>query len=227
MDSRPRPSCVDGSGQRQDPLVPPAPAAGGWVLLEHAGPWGPDAAADSPLVPAEVRAAVAERGLRLNLIRRHRRCPDSGTVTCFLASFRSSTGPHLERLCLSDSAELVGGPLDALAEGRPSRLGTPVTDPLYLVCTHGRVETCCARLGRPVARALTAAVGDRAWETTHVGGCRFAANLVCLPDGILYGRVGPRDVATVVRQAEAGRIALPWFRGSVAERAPHPFVADG
>jgi hypothetical protein len=34
--------------------------------------------------------------------------------------------------------------------------GTPSAEPVYLVCTHGRHDACCAVRGRPIAAALTA-----------------------------------------------------------------------
>lgn len=32
---------------------------------------------------------------------------------------------------------------------------------------------------------------QQTWEVTHVGGCQFAANLLVLPSGLLYGALGP------------------------------------
>jgi hypothetical protein len=51
-------------------------------------------------------------------------------------------------------------------------------EPIYLVCTHGRHDACCAVRGRPVAAALAAAYPERTWECSHIGGDRFAANVV-------------------------------------------------
>ena len=88
-----------------------------------------------------------------------------------------------------------------------------VAEPLYLVCTNGRRTPECELRGRPVVRSLAAEVGDRAWETTHVGGCRFAVNLVCLPSGVYYSRVAPDDVPLIVAATEQGRIWMPRYRG--------------
>jgi hypothetical protein len=53
---------------------------------------------------------------------------------------------------------------------------------------------------------------------SHVGGDRFAGNLVCLPEGLYYGRVEPADVWPVLDEYLARRIHLPLYRG----RAAHP-----
>ena len=71
-------------------------------------------------------------------------------------------------------------------------------DPLYLVCTHGRHDACCALRGRPVALELDRVRPGRVWETSHVGGDRFAANLLVLPTGEVYGRVLPFAASDLV-----------------------------
>jgi hypothetical protein len=85
--------------------------------------------------------------------------------------------------------------------------------PLYLVCTHGRHDPCCALLGRPVATALLARDPERTWESSHVGGDRFGANVVVLPAGLYLGRVAPGRVDAVVDAISTGRIPLDVLRG--------------
>ena len=60
----------------------------------------------------------------------------------------------------------------------------PHVHPLVLVCTNGRHDPCCATFGRPLARVLReGAQRDDVWECSHIGGDRFAANIVILPEG--------------------------------------------
>jgi hypothetical protein len=87
-----------------------------------------------------------------------------------------------------------------------------VTEPLYLVCTNGRHDPCCAEYGRPVARPSTELVGERVWECSHVGGDRFAGNLVCLPDGVFYGHLDPATALRAVA-AHEGAVLLEHWRG--------------
>jgi hypothetical protein len=90
---------------------------------------------------------------------------------------------------------------------------------LALVCTHSRHDVCCAVLGRPVAAAVAAGTDRQTWETSHLGGDRFAANLLLLPEGEVFGRLdGPAAVAAA-RAVDAGRLDLPHYRGRVG-RAP-------
>ena len=60
------------------------------------------------------------------------------------------------------------------------------------------------------------------WQSTHVGGDRFAGNLVTLPDGVYYGRVQPSEAWPVVEAALERRVHLPCYRG----RSCHGFAAQ-
>lgn len=51
------------------------------------------------------------------------------------------------------------------------------------------------------------------WETSHLGGDRFAGNLVSLPDGCYFGRVAPADAVELVADLRAGRLRLDGYRG--------------
>ncbi|HVF07448.1 MAG TPA: hypothetical protein VNC60_02630, partial [Actinomycetota bacterium] len=56
------------------------------------------------------------------------------------------------------------------------------------------------------------------WESPHVGGDRFAANMVAFPHGLVFGRVEPELGAEVVGAYAQGRIVLDHYRG----RTSHP-----
>jgi hypothetical protein len=103
-----------------------------------------------------------------------------------------------------------------VAGERPG-FGDPLDEPVYLVCTNGRHDRCCATYGRPLALALAAAFPEQAWESSHVGGDRFAGNLVCLPDGRYFGRVAAADAERVVDLHRRGRLDLAHYRGRCSD----------
>jgi len=101
-----------------------------------------------------------------------------------------------------------------LADIDPTRFpAAPSTSPAFLVCTHGRRDPCCAARGWPVAVALTDAFPEQTWQCSHVGGDRFAANVVALPQGLYYGRVTAADAVELARSHVEGRVTLPSLRG--------------
>jgi hypothetical protein len=83
----------------------------------------------------------------------------------------------------------------------------------YLVCTNGARDPCCAIRGAAVADALAEARPGAAYESSHFGGHRFAANLLVLPDGLFFGRLDVRSALAVLEELEAGRLPLEHFRG--------------
>jgi hypothetical protein len=210
--------CATLSRALTEPLHGTASVVRGWVLLEQPGPWGREAVTESRLEPA--LAAALERAaeaahLRLLLIRRPGRPGGRGAGglrACFVAH-TSQAGRWLERRPLGDPAELLELDMAAVVAGKRPGFGEPVDEPVYLVCTNGRHDRCCATYGRPAALALAASHRDLVWESSHVGGDRFAGNLVCLPGGHYFGRVGPGEAARVVDHHLAGAIDLDHYRG--------------
>jgi hypothetical protein len=89
-------------------------------------------------------------------------------------------------------------------------------EPIYLVCTHGRHDACCAVRGRPVAAALAAAYPERTWECSHIGGDRFAANVVILPHSLFYGHVTAARAVELAKAYDEGLVVPDLLRGSGA-----------
>jgi hypothetical protein len=193
-----------------------------WLLIEHPGPW-PEYTDDLDL-PAPIARAVAEAtrlGVRVQFIRRTARRRGTPPLWVY-AGHSAPDGPPawLEGRELADPAGLAGLDLSAVAAGVRPGFGEPVTGPLLLVCAHGRRNACCARTGAPLARALQSRFSDAVWETTHVGGDRYAANLVCLPHGIYYGNLGPAEAVAAVEAYQRGEVALDRLRGRAGTPEP-------
>jgi (2Fe-2S) ferredoxin len=193
-----------------------------WVMVEHQGAWPADVAdrlfaeALPPAAQRLLRELRMRARLRPLLIRRPGvRAGDRATRRTVLVGGVASadgTGRWLEQLEITDLRELADLDLAAVAEGRRG-LGSPVTGPVFAVCTHGAKDMCCATYGRPVARELAAAAPDRVWETTHVGGDRFSGNVLVVPDGYLYGHVSGESAPRVAAAALAGRVLPDLLRG--------------
>lgn len=187
-----------------------------WFLIEHPGPWGRDGLLDARLpkgVGAELRDLERRAGVRVLLIRkpdRERGAPDG--VLCSSVDTREAW--RGERIVdrIEDALDLDPRDRATFADAEHASL--------FVTCTHGRRDPCCAEQGRPLAEALHAAAPTAAWESTHVGGDRFAANVVAFPHGLYFGRVEPIEGPEIVAAyADEGRIAhLGRYRG----RSSHP-----
>lgn len=205
--------CAAASLARDDQLVGTASTVRSFLLVEHPGPWGQAALRDAAL-PGNLLAALRRRsvsaGVRVLFIRRHRQRGQDG-VRVF-AAHAHPVRPWLETARLDSHHDVLDLDLEALGAGRSPAL-QPRTGPVFCVCTHGRHDACCAEQGRPVAAALSRSHPDQTWEVSHLGGDRFAGNLLILPDGLGYGRVTPDGVTALAEAHLAGLISPDHLRG--------------
>lgn len=218
-------TCAGTSRRLGEEVAGTAPMVTAWLLVEQPGPWGRSAPSDSRLDPG-VAAALERRadqveGLRVQLVRRPARAGVTGQASeprTALVCHPGGPGGWLRRMEFTDPADLLDLDLGQVAAGMAPPGTRPHDRPVYLVCTNGARDRCCAEVGRPLAAALRDRFGDAVWETTHVGGHRFAGNVVCLPDGTYYGRLDAARGAEVIATHREGRLDLHRLRG----RSPLP-----
>jgi hypothetical protein len=184
-----------------------------WLLLEDRSAWGTDAVAER--FGADAAATAKRLGMRLLLVRRREGDPaDDAVRRAILVDTEAATM----------AVRTVRGPgdldVEELAETPLDGFGAHLTDPILLVCTNGRRDACCALRGRALTNALADEHGERVWECTHLGGHRLSANLVCLPHGIVYGRVAPDDGPRLADLYLAGRLDPEHLRGRSSWPAP-------
>jgi len=132
----------------------------------------------------------------------------------------ASTQPGAEwrvRFDLARPEQILELGLEQVREARGHADAVPEAGPVALVCCHGKRDRCCAKYGRAFYDELHEVAGDRAWQTTHLGGHRFAPTLVMLPEGISYGRLEAGEAAALWAAHERGEFfSLARVRGRVA-----------
>lgn len=204
--------CSEANGD--EPMLGTADVVDVWLLLEYRPAWKAKAVTDNDLSTGVRRwlaagmEALGEQGLKVRpqLIRQPEiDRPDTRLLIYhdgLLREFGSGAVGY---------DDLLGTPIDTLVADKS--LGTVIDAPNYFVCTNGQRDLCCARFGLPAYAKLRELVGERVWQTTHLGGHRFAPNVLVLPPGVLYGRVAPQAVATFVAEVEAGGIPTTLLRG--------------
>ena len=210
--------CSSTSSELGEPLAGTASQVRRWLLVEDPGPWGYDAVAHNH-VPAplfdQLRAWSRSVAARVVLIRRGPKRVVGARKMFLVAS--TPTSRWMSEMTSDDLEALVTVDNDAFAAGR----GIPGErrKGLYLVCTHGRHDRCCSIEGNPVSRRMCSRFPEDAWECSHIGGDRFAANVVYLPGGAYFGRLSPEGAVKVTEDYEAGLLDLDHFRGW----SPWPF----
>jgi hypothetical protein len=191
-----------------------------WLLIEYPFPWGTKAIQDSdlsPIVKAHLMGFVKTTPRsRLLFIKRDRKPKDGLAV--FVVRCREHK-PSITRLRINDYEQLLDIDLARSAASAPSIDAGDSDRPLYLVCTHGKRDKCCAKFGYPLYKSLSS-LSPSVWQCSHVGGDRFAANLVCFPHGLFYAHVTEESGRLCLEEYEAGRLVLDKYRGRACYQYP-------
>lgn len=195
--------CSVGSRDDGEPLAGTAPTDTEFLFVEYPGAWGRQAVAESRL-PETVRTFLdGLSGIRVQLIRRNGGANGSGVRVFHAAA--NADGFGVRTTVLADVADLLTLDLE--------RDLTDHEGGLWLVCTNGRRDRCCAEIGRLITAALAARWPEETWETTHLGGHRFSGTLLALPSGHTLGRLSVDDAVEACAEVEAGGVPVELSRG--------------
>jgi len=203
--------CSELSIKAKEEMFGTVPRVDVWLLLEYRQAWA-EKAFQSCNIAENVKKHLSNYlestpNSRLQLIKRHDRSSD---LIKFYLGDSDEIEPRLFEFTLSNYEDLLEFDIPKILDGSSFLR----KDPLILVCAHGTHDTCCGKFGVPVyMEALKYESGFMAWQCTHLGGHRFAANILCLPHGIYYGRVRESDADDLIKEYQSQRIYLENYRG--------------
>jgi hypothetical protein len=208
------------SQEAGEPLAASAPYTGLWLLVEYNYDW------EAKALPAANQLPEAVKNLLLKLsktlpnarVQFIKGKSDEQENYNFYFAHAHPTKPLLYHFQLNSFEDLLDLDFTALADG--SFEHNRSDERLFLVCTNGKRDICCAKQGVPLYRAMGMIDYSHVWQTTHFGGHRLAATLVCLPHGICYGRVPVSEAAALMEAYHQNRILTQYYRGSVTYDSP-------
>jgi hypothetical protein len=214
------PYCSIISQEAGEPLYGTASPVKVWFLLEYNRPWGAKATEENEL-PTEIQHWLqqqmkeVENG-RLQFIRQQ--TPPGGIT--FFVLVTHETSPRLYRFRLESYADLVGLDIPGIVAGQTAFHAYLDHSLVYLVCTNARRDRCCGVFGAALYRPLSALLPGQVWQTTHLGGHRFAPTLLTVPDGVYYGRISPDNLPQFITTTQQGQLYLPGYRGRTCYSEP-------
>lgn len=207
--------CSLESIELHESLVGTAPRADVWFLLEYHGRWGKKAFEESEIPDAVKEHVSAQlKGIsqsKLLLIKQPRE--DNVRGFAFFAALATADPPTLYRFQLNEYEDLLSYNLAGIVARKPEFDDSISREPVFVNCTNGLRDQCCALHGVASYWALQNQFPGKVWESTHHGGHRFAGNFIHLPYGLSYGRLRKENAASVLQAGLEGRIALDHFRG--------------
>ena len=191
----------------------PRAASTHWILIEYRGLWAHDAVGGS--------GALAS-GLKAHLREQRRACPHARLLFVRRPERRSGDGdrsPSSRRVDASRARAPLrsSSSVTTTCSGSTSATAGALRRPPAPPRLHARQARPLLRQVRPPAlrRASREQVEDGwVWQSTHVGGDRFAGNLVVLADGALLRarRAGGR-LARARRPRSSAASTSPLYRG--------------
>jgi hypothetical protein len=213
--------CRDVSLAAAEPAYGKALSAPAWLLLEYNGEWRARATEDNELprkVQAWLEIQTAAVNGRLQFIKQKQDAEDETELSFFII-IPDAKRPRQYRFPFRRYEELLNIDVAAVAA---EEKGAPQSyeELLYLVCTNGRRDRCCAKYGFPLYQELVDKVGTAVWETTHVGSHRFAPNIIAFPEGIYYSRLEIDELDDFIAARRRDEIYLSRYRGRTAYPKP-------
>lgn len=206
-------SCSAISSSVNEQLFGTAPFVEHWFLIEYDGNWGHDAL-ESSKIPRMVKDYLLNelsniKNSRIQLIKREG-ISEKGPLFYYANS--TEFQPTLYKFQLGEYVDILDIDLASLAHNEKLKENT-TDERIALVCAHGTHDQCCGTYGIPVYNELRDFGELSVWRTTHVGGHRFSANVVMLPEGIYYGRVNKSNINELLQHHKNNEIFLECYRG--------------
>ncbi|MCI4671202.1 MAG: hypothetical protein MRZ79_23890 [Bacteroidia bacterium] len=220
--------CAQNSKDMGNPLIGTVKPFSYLFLLEYPGTFEAKAVGQSSL-PSEVKDHISvglksissQMGSARLLLIKNQASQQESEKSLFVFH-NDPQNPVVRRYTLERYEQLLRAPLKNLIDPKG---GDPVEKPMYLVCTNGLRDKCCSKFGFPLYRKLYQSLDNPekyVWESSHVGGHRFAGNIVTLPNGCFYGFVEEEDIDELVSKTENNEMLASRLRG----RSSIPNVAQ-
>eukprot|EP01133_Synstelium_polycarpum_P009157 gene9157-10745_t len=100
-----------------------------------------------------------------------------------------------------------------------------ISDKYIFVCAHAQKDARCGYCGPILVDQLREEIESRGlskevkvFGTSHVGGHKFAGNVLVFPQGHWYGYATPSDVPEILDSALSGEVIQRLHRGSMGQR---------
>jgi len=218
---------------RTDPLPQPTAPRGEWPLTGSVKPYRRHAFActGDDAWPARLEDAAGLLGTMARETRDLRERADVEASPKLTATDEPSAGPGIDLLVFPEAlryrvADQTSWRIvlrDQLLGGARARVESePLPGRHVFVCVHAARDERCGRCGPPLLVAVREAVAAAGLDdvtvraTSHVGGHKYAGNLLIYPEGVWYGYVRPADAARLVDEhLVRGRVLADLHRGTM------------
>jgi len=202
-------TCSEISLNSKEQLFGTSPRVHFWILIEYSLKWE-EYVLKSINISQSVKSKISELlqsndYSRLQWIKKNKKGDNN---ICFYLVESTESNKIVYKKTLNRYEDILGLNSDNIAT-HSCRSETP----LILVCTHDSYDACCGKLGNHLYEEICDESIFDVWKTTHLGGHRFAPNILFLPDGIYYGRVNKSNFDILKSGFISNRMTFENLRG--------------
>ncbi|MBI4836693.1 MAG: hypothetical protein HY817_05560 [Candidatus Abawacabacteria bacterium] len=205
--------CADVSRQNQESFLGTASPVRFWLMIECPEPWGNSALKESSLTEGVKQHLLklydGSSAVRIQLIKKN------DQPASLLNIFWADCAAQKDRLWhgqVNSYQELLTIDFADFISKSPTAPFQETAQTHFFICTNGKHDPCCAKYGSNLFLTV-ASQCDNVWQTTHLGGDRFAANVLSLPHGAYYRRVDQPGLASIIANEKAQKVTLAHFAG--------------
>lgn len=211
--------CSDIAREKAIPLVGTAPQRELWFLLEYNSRWGSKAFEEST-IPEAVKKYLSSVGNSPRILLIQKGGSAQREELRFFVVMVDPLEPELYEYPLNTYQDILEIDLSALVNGSSEDLTNLRESPLFLVCTNGKRDKCCARNGTEIFPAMREKAGEAVWQCSHINGHNMSPTTLFFPHGVNYGQTSTDDIRYLIREYQDRRIGLDHYRGRVCFDQP-------
>lgn len=203
-------SCSQYSRQNNEAWLGTASPAQVWIALSHPKPWGATALASVDIGDQNRKHLTSLFSLysdsRIQIITQKE---TSDIVLFFAVAFEHDQ--RLYRIPLENYDQILKLSWKDIIAHKPEYQKYLTDDAIYLICTNAQHDPCCGERGQALFDQYSH--NEQVWQCSHLGGDRFAANMVSLPTGSYYRRVDADALRNIIATEQKNRVHISNFAG--------------
>ena len=157
-------------------------------------------------------------------------------VLLFIRNIEDSKFSKFEKMEFDIPEEKLGEFLIGLTDSNESYLNDYMLKPNktrdLFVCIHASRDICCGVAGVPIYKSLKEKFNDynisltRVWRMSHLGGHKYAPNVLDMPSGRLWARFNSSNIDELFGSSVKPKQIFNYYRGSIGLNSPYEQVLE-
>lgn len=157
-------------------------------------------------------------------------------VLLFIRTKEESTFSKYKKMEFDVPEGMLGEFLIGLTDKKENDFNDYMVKPTKIrdlfVCIHASRDICCGITGAPIYKSLKEKFNDhntsstRVWRMSHLGGHKYAPNVLDMPRGRLWARFNSSNIDDIFDSNVDLKEVFNYYRGSIGLNSPYEQVFE-